>query len=35
MAGAERLEINERGQVQGGLKGFWDADMRAMDRILG
>ena len=35
MAGAERLEINERGQVQGGLRGFWDADMRAMDRILG
>lgn len=35
MAGVERLEINERGQVQGGLRGFWDADMRAMDRILG
>ena len=35
MAGAERLEINERGQVHGGLRGFWDADMRAMDRILG
>lgn len=35
MAGAERLAINERGQVQGGLKGFWDADMKAMDGILG
>ena len=35
VAGAERLAINERGQVMGGLRGFWDADMDAMDRILG
>ena len=35
VAGAERLEINERGQIKGGLRGFWDADMRAMGDILG
>ena len=31
---AERLRINEHGQVRGGLKGFWDVDMRAMDEIV-
>ena len=35
MAGAERLPINERGQIPGGLKGFWYADGRAMAEILG
>ena len=35
VAGAERLAINERGQIRGGLKGFWNVDMRAMDDILG
>ena len=35
MAGAERLPVNERGQVPGGLKGFWYADGRAMAEILG
>ncbi len=33
-AGAERLRINEYGQVRGGLGGFWDVDMRAMDEIV-
>ena len=31
---AERLRINEHGQVRGGIKGFWDVDMRAMDEIV-
>ena len=35
VAGAERLDINEHGQIQGGLKGFWDADMKAMGEVLG
>ena len=35
MAGAERLAINGRGQVQGGLKGFLDAGMNAVDGIWG
>lgn len=35
VAGAERLAINERGQIRGGLRGFWNVDMRAMDDILG
>lgn len=34
-AGAERLDINEHGQIRGGLKGFWNADGRAMGKILG
>ena len=33
-AGAERLRINEHGQVRGGLRGFWDVDMKGMDEIL-
>ena len=33
-SGAERLRINEHGQVRGGLRGFWDVDMRAMDEIV-
>ena len=35
MAGAERLTINEHGQIPGGLKGFWYANGRAMAKILG
>ena len=35
VAGAERLAINEHGQMPGGLKGFWYADGRAMSKILG
>lgn len=35
VAGAERLPMNDRGQIRGGLRGFWDADMKAMDDILG
>ena len=35
VAGAKRLAINERGQIPGGLEGFWDADGRAMSKILG
>ena len=31
---AERLRINEYGQIRGGLKGFWDVDMKAMDEIV-
>ena len=34
-AGAERLDINEHGQIKGGLRGFWDADMKAMGELLG
>lgn len=30
----ERLDINKRGQIRGGLKGFWGADAAAMDEIL-
>ena len=33
--GAERLEINEHGQIYGGLRGFWNADGHAMGEILG
>lgn len=33
--GAERLDINERGQVGGGLRGFWNANMKALDDLLG
>ena len=35
VAGAERLDINERGQVKGGLRGFWSANMKALDDLLG
>ena len=35
VAGATRLDINEHGQIDGGLRGFWDADMKAMGEILG
>ena len=35
VAGAARLDINEHGQIDGGLRGFWDADMKAMGEILG
>ncbi len=35
VAGAERLDINERGQVGGGLRGFWAANMKALDDLLG
>ncbi len=31
----EKLEINEHGQIKGGLKGFWDVDANAMLDILG
>jgi len=31
----ENLEINEHGQIKGGLKGFWDVDANAMLDILG
>ena len=34
-AGAERLDINERGQVGGGMRGFWNANMKAIDDLLG
>ena len=34
-AGAERLPINERGQMPGGLRGFSYADGIAMSDILG
>ena len=30
----ERLAINKRGQIRGGLKGFWGTDAAAMDEIL-
>ena len=35
VAGVERLDINEHGQIRGGLRGFWDADMKAMGEVLG
>ena len=35
VAGVERLDINEHGQISGGLRGFWDADMKAMSEVLG
>ena len=35
VAGAAKLDINEHGQIDGGLRGFWDADMKAMGEILG
>ena len=35
VAGAERLAINEHGQVDGGLRGFWNANMKALDDLLG
>ena len=35
VAGAERLDLNERGQVGGGLRGFWNANMKALDDLLG
>ena len=35
VAGVERLAINERGQVDGGLRGFWNANMKALDDLLG
>ena len=34
VAGAEKLELNEHGQIHGGLKGFWDAGMKAMNEVL-
>ena len=34
-AGAERLDVNEHGQVAGGLRGFWNANMRALDDLMG
>lgn len=33
-ARVERLEVNENGQIKGGLKGFFEAEMNAMDRYL-
>ena len=35
VAGVERLDINDHGQIGGGLRGFWDADMKAMNEVLG
>ena len=35
VAGVERLAINELGQVDGGLRGFWNANMKALDDLLG
>ena len=35
VAGADRLAVNERGQVDGGLRGFWNANMKALDDLLG
>ena len=35
VAGTAKLDINEHGQIDGGLRGFWDADMKAMGEILG
>ena len=34
-AGAERLSINKYGQIPGGLRGFWNADGKAMREIVG
>ena len=34
-AGAERLAINKYGQIPGGLRGFWNADGKAMREIVG
>ena len=34
VAGAEKLDINEHGQIHGGLRGFWDAGMKAMNEVL-
>ncbi len=31
----ESLEVNELGQLKGGLKGFWDADMEIFSEFLG
>ena len=31
----EPLEVNEFGQIKGGLKGFWDADLKAFSEFLG
>lgn len=31
----ENLEINEHGQIKGGLKGFWDIDANTMSEIIG
>ena len=33
--GIENLEINEHGQIKGGLKGLWEVDANAMLDILG
>ncbi|MGI0064927.1 MAG: DUF3696 domain-containing protein [Nitrosopumilaceae archaeon] len=30
-----RLRVNEHGQVNGGLKGFWDTDLDALSEFLG
>lgn len=31
----EKLEINEHGQLRGGLKGFWDSDLVTLSDFLG
>lgn len=31
----EKLDVNDKGQIKGGLKGFWDATVEAMSDLLG
>lgn len=32
---AEPLEVNEYGQIKGGMKGFWDVDLKTLSEFLG
>jgi len=31
----EKLDVNDKGQIKGGLKGFWDATVEAMSDLVG
>ena len=33
-AKVERLEVNDNGQIKGGLKGFFEAETASMDRYM-
>ena len=35
LSNVETLNVNEHGQVMGGLKGFWDATTSAMKDFVG
>lgn len=35
LAKVEQLEINEQGQIKGGLKGFWESDLETLADFIG